>query len=321
MGRLNVSLPEDLAPLVSKWRRKINLSEICAQALRSELAAVESHRSAATLLAKIHRPASPLERRLTQRYGLADVRVSGDPVEHEAGLRESLGNVAAEYLSQKLGAGAVLAIAGGRQSWCVVQHLGPRPLEISLVALGYRHNDPHVLHAHANTLTTLLWLLFSPRAVARLVGSDPEEILKPSLPVQPEPKYFVVASCAPFSAGGPLARLLGEETTSTLLARGIACDFAYNFFDKRGRLVPVAIPGDQSILSAGCLSMLSRRPDARVVLVAGGRQKVGAIRLALEAKLCNTLVTDTATARDLIGKTARTARRTSTRAALMRRTA
>ncbi len=246
------------------------------------------------------------------------MRVSDDPVQHEAGLRDALGGVAADYLSQKLGAGAVLAIAGGRQSWCIVEHLDPRPLEISLVALGYRHNDPRVLHAHANTLTTLLWLLFSPRAVARLIGRDPQEILSPALPVQPEPRYFVVASCAPFSAGGPLASLLGEETTSTLLAKGATCDFAYNFFDKHGRLVSVAIPGDQSILSAGCLSSLSRRQDARVVLVAGGRQKVGAMRRVLEAKLCNTLVTDTATARELIGKATRTTRRTSARAVPVR---
>jgi deoxyribonucleoside regulator len=309
MGRLNVSLPHDLTPLVSKWRRKINLSEICAEALRYELTAVESHRSATALLAQIHRPASALERQVMERYGLVDVRLSNDCPGNEPGLRESLGSVAAEYLSQKLSAGAVLAIAGGRQSWCIVQHLGPRPLEISIVALGFRQNDPHVLHAHANTLTTLLWLLFSPRAVARLVGGDPEEVLNVSGPVQPEPRYFVVASCAPFSAEGPLARLLGEESTSTLLTKGVACDFAYNFFDKHGRLVPVAIPGDQSILSAGCLSSLSRRPDARVVLVAGGRQKVGAIRLALEAKLCNTLVTDATTARGLIEKGARGARR------------
>ena len=308
MGRLNVSIPDDLVPLVSKWRRKINLSEICAQALRYELTAVESHRSAAALLAKIHRPASPLEQRLTERYGLADVRVSGEPVEHEAGLRESLGSMAADYLGQQLGTGAVLAIAGGRQSWCIVQRLSPRPLEISIVALGYRQNDPHVLHAHANTLTTLLWLLFSPRAVARLVGSDAEEVLNAALPVQPHPKYFVVASCAPFAAGGPLARLLGEEITSRLLAKGVVSDFAYNFFDKHGRLVPIAIPGDQSILSAGCLSMLSRRSDVRVVLVAGGHEKLRAMRLALEAKLCNTLVTDTATAQNLIGKASRRAR-------------
>ena len=308
MARLNVSIPDDLAPLVSKWRRKINLSEICAQALRCELTAVESHRSAAALLAKIHRPANELERRLTQRYGLAEVRIGADEEEDDRGLRESLGSAAAEYLNQTLSAGAVLAIAGGRQSWCIVQRLGPRPLEIGIVALGYHQNDPHLLNAHANTLTTLLWLLFSPQATARLVGGDPEEVLDASLPVQPLPKYFVVASCAPFYAGCPLARLLGEETSSTLLARGATCDFAYNFFDKRGRLVDVSVPGDQSILSAGCLSSLSKRSDARVVLVAAGREKLRAIRLALEAKLCNTLVTDTPTARSLIGKATRAAR-------------
>jgi DNA-binding transcriptional regulator LsrR (DeoR family) len=151
MGRLNVSIPDDLAPLVSKWRRKINLSEICAQALRAELTAVESHRSAAVLISKIQRRGSSLERQLAERYGLADVRVGDDPVEHEAGLRESLGSITAEYLSHKLGAGAVLAIAGGRQSWCIVQHLEPRPLEISIVALGYRHNDPPITPRSRNS--------------------------------------------------------------------------------------------------------------------------------------------------------------------------
>jgi len=301
MGRLNVSIPDDLAPLVWKWRRKINLSEICAQALRAELMAVESHRSAAALLATLHRPANELEQRLKQCYGLAGVRIGADAEGTEPGVRDALGAAAAEYLSQTLRAGAVLAIAGGRQSWCIVQHLGPRPLEISIVALGYRQNDPHVLHAHANTLTTLLWLLFSPQAVARLVGDDPEQMLNVSLPVQPQPKYFVVASCASFSSGSPLARLLGDETSRALLANGATCDFAYTFFDTRGRPLDVPVPGDQSILSARCLSLLSKRADARVVLVAAGREKLRAMRFALEARLCNTLITDTATARSLIG--------------------
>jgi DNA-binding transcriptional regulator LsrR (DeoR family) len=292
---------------VSKWRRKINLSEICAQALRAELAAVESHRSAAPLLARIRPPVSPLERRLQERYALAEVRVAAGAVAHDADLRDSLGRLAAGYLGHRLASGAVLAIGGGRQSWCVVQHLEPRPLEVALVALGYRQNDPYVLHAHANTLTTLLWLLFSPRAQARLVGGDPQEVLHAALPVRPEPAYFVVASCAPFAAAGPLAKLLGQDATATLVAKGVAGDFAYNFFDKHGRLVPVALPGDQSLLPADCLAALSRRPDARVVPVAGGGQKVGAIRLVLEAKLCNTLVTDMATARILAGGTRRPA--------------
>jgi DNA-binding transcriptional regulator LsrR (DeoR family) len=302
VARLNVSIPTDLAPLVSKWRRKINLSEICTQALRSELTAVESHRSATALLARIRRTPSDLEQRLARRYGLAEVRVAATESADDRGIREALGAEAAEYLSRNLSAGAVLALAGGRQSWCIVQHLDPRPLAVSLVALGYRQNDPHLLTAHANTLTTLLWLLFSPQAEAHLVGGDPEKLLDSSAPVAGQPKYFVVASCAPFSAASPLARLLGAEATQALVTGGAACDFAYNFFDKRGRLVDVPLPDDQSVLSAPTLASISERPDARVVMVAAGREKRRAIQFALQAKLCNTLITDEATARALLSK-------------------
>ena len=318
MGRLNVSIPADLAPLVSKWRRKINLSEICAHALRAELAAVESHRSAAGLLAALRRPASEWERRLQQRYALADVRIAAAEGS-ELDVRDALGAAAAAYLNQTLRAGAVLAIAGGRQTWCVVQHLGPQPLEITVAALGYRQNDPRVLHAHANTLTTLLWLLFSPYAVARLVGSDPEEVLNVTSPVQPQPQYFVVASCARFAAGSPLAQLLGERVTQSLVARGAACDFAYQFFDAQARFVDVTVPGDRSILSARRLASLSARSDARVVLVGAGREKLHAIRCALEAGLCNTLVTDAATARGLVGGGRRVRRPRPSRPARARR--
>lgn len=311
MGRVNISIPDDLAPLVSKWRRKINLSEICTQALRHELTAVESHRSAVGLLTKIQRSTSKLEQQLADRYALVEAVVAKGDARDDRDLRDSLGHQTAEYLNQRLSTGAVLALAGGRQSWCVVQHLGPRQLEITVVALGHRQNDPHVLHAHANTLATMLWLLFSPRASARLVGGNPEEILNPSLPVESYPKYFVVGSCAPFGVGSPLARLLGDASSSLLLSRGASSDFLYNFFDKNGRPVAASLPGDQSIISAGCLSLLSKRPDTRVLLVAGGREKMGAIRSSLEARLCNVFVTDTATAQKLLGRSIRTVRKLS----------
>jgi deoxyribonucleoside regulator len=314
VGRVNISIPDDLAPLVSKWRRKINLSEICTQALRHELEAAESHRSAVRLLTKIRRSRSKLEQDLVDRFGLVEVILANGDVRDERDLRESLGHKTADYLNQNLTTGAVLALAGGRQSWCVVENLDPRQLEITIVALGYRQNDPHVLHAHANTLATMLWLLFSPRAVARLVGADPEEMLNPSLPVEAYPKYFVVGSCSAFDASCPLARLLGDDISSALLSKGAATDFLYNFFDEDGRPVPVSIPGDQSIISADCLFSLSKRPDMRVLLVAGGREKLGAIRSSLEARLCNILVTDTVTAQALLGTRVRTVKSRSSAA-------
>ncbi|MBI1818651.1 MAG: hypothetical protein HYR72_27015 [Deltaproteobacteria bacterium] len=311
MSRLNISIPKDLAPLVSKWRRKINLSEICAQALRAELLAVESHRSAQPLLAKL-RQRSDLEKSVAERYELSEVLIAPDVPIHERDLRESLGRLTAGYINEHISNGAVLALGGGRQTWCVVEQMLPRRIEVQIVALGYRQNDPYVLNAHANTLTTLLWLLFSPGATARLVGCDPEEVLNPSRAVtEAQPKYFVVGSCAPFTAQCPLARLLGEEVSKLLLAKGAVGDFLYSFFDENRRLVSAPVLDEQSVLSAETLSMLSTRSDTRVILVAGGLEKLEIIRTTVEVNLCNVLVTDTATARALIATNFSAARKHS----------
>jgi DNA-binding transcriptional regulator LsrR (DeoR family) len=298
MGRLNVSIPDDLAPLVSKWRRRINLSEICSDALRSELLGVESHRSARPLLAALRKP-TQLEATLARRFELVDVHVVPERVPEDQ-LRPILGRAAADYLNQHLSEGSVLAVAGGRQSWCVVENMTPRNLGITIQALGFRQNDPLLLNAHANTLVTLLWLLFSPRGVARLVGSEPDEMFRGNAPLAPQPRYFVVGSCGPFGASCPLANLLDDQTTDTLLARGAIGDVLYTFFDTAGGSIGLPRTGDESVLTAAQLQTLSDRTDSRVVLVAGGSDKTELMQRALEAKLCNVLVTDTETARRLI---------------------
>lgn len=300
MGRLNVSIPADLAPLVSKWRRRINLSEICSDALRAELLGIESHRSPRPLVATLRQP-TDLEAGLAAQYGLLDVIVDPQPHSGDRHLRQALGRLAAEYLNQRLSDGSVLAIAGGRQSWCVVESMGPRNIEVAIQALGYRQNDPQVLNAHPNTLTTLLWLLFSPRATARLVGSDPREVLDIALPVHAQPKYFVIGSGAPFARDCPLARLLTSKATEALLAAGVRGDVLYNFFDATGHPIDAPVQTEQSVLSRQTLSALSARPDSRIVVVAGGSEKAELIRRAMEAKLCNVLVTDAPTARQLLG--------------------
>src|SRR5713226_8814782 len=205
MARLNISIPADLAPLVSKWRRKINLSEICAAALRSELAAVESHRSALPLLRKLRRPTG-LEQELAERFHLQESWVMTEEVKDEHQIREGLGALAAEYLNRNRTHGSVLALGGGRQSWCVAEHMSPRQLEVDIVALGYRQADPHLINAHPNTLITILWLLFSPKARAWLIGSNLKELFGSASANGDDTRYFVVGSCAPFEKDSSLAR-------------------------------------------------------------------------------------------------------------------
>ena len=301
MARLNISIPQDLAPLVRKWRRKLNLSEICASVLRDELAAVESHRSALPILRKLRRP-NPLELELVERFELHEAWVSNGEESDERQIRETLGKAAAEYLNQNLSEGCVLAIGGGRQAWCIVEHMSPRQIAMDIVALGYRQNDPNLLNAHPNTLATVLWLLFSPRAKAWLIGNAPNKTLNASAPVASGSRYFVVGSCAPFEAGSSLARLLGASATKSLVSRKADGDFLYNFFNNDGLIIDLEIPGDRSILSASELGSLCERPDTKVVLVAGGEEKAGIIRKAVEAKLCNVLITETTAAQRLLGE-------------------
>jgi DNA-binding transcriptional regulator LsrR (DeoR family) len=294
MARLNISIPSDLAPLVSKWRRKINLSEICAAALRSELAAVESHRSALPLLRKLRRPTG-LEQELAERFHLQESWVMTEEVKDEHQIREGLGALAADYLNRSLTHGSVLALGGGRQSWCVAEHMSPRQLEVDIVALGYRQADQHLINAHPNTLITILWLLFSPKARAWLIGSDLKELFGSASTNAASARYFVVGSCAPFERDSGLARLLGAEATRSLFAQNVAGDFLYNFFAKDGKLIDLKFSAECSVLTSNELLSLSKRPDAKVVLVAGGRRKAETIRKTLEAELCNVLITDSGT--------------------------
>jgi len=298
MGRLNISIPTDLSPLVSKWRRKINLSEICTQALRDELVAVESHRSARALRTKLQ-PRTEAEGRLAERFGLAEAGIVESPAEPTA-LREALGRLAAAYLDRRLCDGAVLGIAGGRQMWCVVQHVSPRQVGVHIQALGYHQNDPRVLHAHPNTLATLLWLFYAPRATARLVGSDPRGLLNVQAPPADLPRYFVIGSCATFAADGNLAQLVGRDAAIRLGKAGASGDFLYAFFNRRGEIIDAPTLADQSVLRSEQLRALSARADARVVLVAGGADKLRVMKSALSNRLCNVVLTDSTTAQQLL---------------------
>jgi DNA-binding transcriptional regulator LsrR (DeoR family) len=312
MARVNISIPADLAPLVSKWRRKINLSEICAGALRSELQAVESHRSARPLLRAL-RKKSPLEQQVAERFNLREAWVSSDAPEDEGSVREVLGELAADYLDRNLSDGCVLAIGGGRQSWCVVEHMRPRQIDVDVVALGYRQADPHLLNVHPNTLVTILWILFSPRARAWLVGNQPADIFDLGSQPRRSRSYFVVGSCSSFNRESGLARLIGPGDTKTLLSQEVTGDFLYNFFDSKGQIVDFGFSAEQSTLSASELRYLSGRDDSRVVLVGGGKEKAATIKKTLEAGLCNVLVTETAMAQALVkdSSTSSFARRSS----------
>lgn len=300
MARINISVPNDLYDLSLKWRNRVNLSEICSRSLQVELEALEHRRNLSQLFSAL-RPPTETEKALALRFNLAEAVVI-DKGSNESDLRESLGLHAASYLSRYLCDDSLLAIGGGRQMWCIVRNMTPRQVRVTITALGIRQNDPQVLHAHPNTLTTLLWLLFSPHAEARLIASgDLKKIWEAHLPQANHPKYFVIGSCGPFNFAHPFAELLGPEISRALIAKRVSGDFLYQFFDDEGGPLSFEYENDKSILDGSYLVNLSKRPDARVIMVAGGSDKLKILRVVLKAGLCNVLITDLETARQLSG--------------------
>lgn len=303
MARLNISLPDELYETAKRWRGTKNLSQICARALEDELRAAEASRSGKSLFVPLRAP-SEIERRLVSRFALAEAQVAAHPGP-SGDLRESIGQRAADFLNRRICDDALLAVGGGRQMWHMVHNLSPRSVRAVLSAFGFHSNDPSVLHVHPNTLVTLLWLLYSPGAKAQLIGAPFADMWSAELPRRDRPSYFVLASCGPFSARSPFAQLLGEGLAQEFAARRAAADFAYVFFDAAGSLIdppeePAVEQPDCSLFSARMLQRLSSRPDARVVVAAGGADKLPALRAALANKLCNVIVTDDHTAAALL---------------------
>jgi DNA-binding transcriptional regulator LsrR (DeoR family) len=300
VARLNIYLPDDLHELASRWRKTVNLSEICTRALREELSAAESSRS----MINLHEAArirSDKEQRLINRFHLVESIVVD--ASDGSSTRNELGIAAANFVDQWIRDGSILAITGGRQTWAVVRNLKPRNVRVDIAALGFGQLDPIALHTHPNTLLTLTWLLYAPRATAHLVGSQKiGSLLSLTSPVDETPKYFVLASCGPFMEDSPLAGLLGASHTKKLLEAGAVADFAYLFFDRDGQVLPpkfVEMTAGQSVLTAESLQSLSRRPDSRVILIAGSREKAPIVNWAVKNKLCNTLVVDSELANQL----------------------
>jgi DNA-binding transcriptional regulator LsrR (DeoR family) len=292
VARLNISLPDDLYELANKWRDSLNLSEICARALRDELSAAESGRSIPDFFRSLAAPTA-VETRLAEHYGLFTARVCDTPA-RPGDLRDRIGRHAATFIEAEMFAGLKLAICGGRQMWSVVRHLTPRAISVAIEAIGIGQHDPSVLHAHPNTLVTLLSLLFAPRSSAKII-SDADDA---STEGQPRPTWLL-ASCAPLTSDGPLSSLLDPENIGQAIASGAVCDFAYQFLRRDGSGVSVPFQSSIRLHSLETLQAMAASQEHRVILIAGGDVKLEAIRIVLSHRLCNVLITDEHTAQSL----------------------
>lgn len=305
MPRLNIYIPDDLELAIRSSPYEMNISKICAAAIRAELSARSDVRSAEWLFASVFEEPGSLDRQLMERFGLRR-SVTGGPRKDDDRPRDVVAYWTSIFLDRTFFEGLKLAIGGGLQMWTVVRRLEQRNLGMSTWAIGYGQVDHAMPHVHPNALVTLLSLLYAPRSTAMLVGAPKFEQTwsYPTMYPREEKNVqrLIVGSCSMFDAESPYAQVLGVEMTDFLVEEHVTGDFLGVFLTADGRLIePYAPAMTVSHIPSSDLRELSRRDDTIVLLAAGGGHKVKLIRQVLEAGLCNTFITDVATAYALLG--------------------
>lgn len=250
---------------------------------------------------------SDLEQAIEERYGLGEAVIVETLDDHaERGLLSALGATAAQYLHTTLLGGDTIGISSWSSSLlAVVDAMKPKSAPVadrvvqSLGGVGIAEAQ-----VQASRLTA---------GLARLTGAVPVFLPAPGL----------VASAATrdaLSADPAVASVLAVYRTLTVLLVGIGSlepsvllrqsgnaiaqedqeelrragavgDVCLRFFDAAGQ--PVMSSLERRVIG---ISADELRAVPRVIAVAGGRSKIGAIRAALLGKWVDVLITDLETA-------------------------
>lgn len=306
MPRLNIYIPDDLDLALRNFPGEMNISKVCAAALRAQLAAKEDPRIASSMFFSFFDKPSWIEQIVLQRYrGLTWVSAPDITFEGEEEA-DVVAEVTSQFLDRTFFEGCVLGIGGGAHIWDIVRRLERRNLGMNLWAIGYGHVDREVPHLHPNSIVTLLSILYAPRSQPYLVGAqklDRAWHLPTLFPNdQRSVKRYLIGSCSMFDPDSAYARLLGREMTDFLMEMNVMGDFLGVFIAPDGRLIePYAPNMTVSHLPSTDLRELAKRDDTIVLLTASGRHKARLIRAVIEAGLCNSVITDLDTACSVVG--------------------
>lgn len=295
MPRLNIYIPKELDDDLSLYRDEMNLSEICTNAIRSEIRSRQSGRAGVVPAGAAEWTRSAPESELARRFDLRLVRVV--PTERLED-REPVAKVVAECLDALVRDGMQIAIGGGSLVYATVQHLRPRNVRAHISAIGFGHVDREVPHLHPNTIVTRLSLLYS-RSTVALVG-DP--MTPQRWPVSGERSgeelmRVIVGGCGRWRRDYSLARILGPEIGDVLEEKKVFGNFMGVFLSDDGQPVEPYLPSAPvTHLGSAALYAYSKRQDTLVLMVVSSFLKIPSIERALALRLCNALIVDAYTA-------------------------
>ncbi|RMF93761.1 MAG: winged helix-turn-helix transcriptional regulator [Nitrospinota bacterium] len=266
---------------------------------------------------KIHVPRLPsLEMALTEKYGLRDaIVITGG---EEEMIKEDLGSAAAQYFEKIAGNGAKIGISCGFTLYNLVRHLKENRFSdltlYPLCAESSLEGSLKMVGLFSNTLVGMMAAKYRPRVTAYALPSFP--VLTEGDMEEQRQAFLSRADIRQVYDGAANADIfllgigcIGEETpgfslfaesygisAQQLRSMNVVGEINYQPFNLEGELVChpdlkgllqriVAIP-------ASHLREMAKQFGKFVIAVAGGAQKLLAIRGALAGRFCNVLITD-----------------------------
>lgn len=246
-----------------------------------------------------------LERGLVATFGLADAMVVPAPAD-EADIATVVGHAAGTYLSDQVEDGMSIGVGWGATLHMSLKALGSQAFErLSVISLlgGMTHsravNPSAVARRIADAFGADCYQLTAPVIVAnprvrRALWSEPglRGLLQRARRVD-----LALVSVGDVSAAATLFRegLLPRSELASLRAAGAVGDVLCHFIDAEGKVVDHSV--NRRVVAVD-LEDLRRVP--KIVVAAGGRRKVAAIRAALKATGAGVLITEEAAARGLL---------------------
>lgn len=250
-----------------------------------------------------------LERGIEQRYGLQQAIVV-DVADGEDGaqIRKAIGAAAAHYLETRLREGELVGIS----SWsstigAMISEMHPQSVKVDgviqlLGGVGVNGNVQATILTQdlANRLNCRAWLLPAQSIEGSILSRD---ILAASKDVSDVLSKFDHVTTAVVGIGdmepSQLLRYSGNFYDKTMLSalvkKGAVGDICLHYYNAAGEPV---LGSDEDPAIGMRLEQIKSCPHA--VALAGGREKVAAIRAALVGRYLNVLITDFDTARALM---------------------
>ena len=246
-----------------------------------------------------------LERELKSAFNLLDAHVVPEPSD-PANIGKAIGVAAGMYTTDQLTDDFVLGVGWGHTLYQSLQSLSPRNLRgVEVVSL-----LGGIVEARRFNPAEFAWQF------AKTVGADCYLLTAPAIVDSPETREALIERCGLATVFDharnmqmallSLASISSSSTSfqfsfftevdrAALAAKGAVGDLLFNFFDANGEMVDHPINSRVMSMPVKALHTVPKR-----VIAAGGNDKIEAILGGMKFVKCNVLITNEATARELV---------------------